>query len=78
MRCKACDTLLTDFEATIKLASTGDFLDLCAKCRSFIAPSLDTVERYDLYDPDLDTIEFATETEEGSPLSSERTDDEQE
>ena len=31
MRCKACDALLTDYEATRK-DKDGNFIDLCGQC----------------------------------------------
>lgn len=35
MRCKACDTQLTDYECTRKDKLTGDYLDLCSHCHSY-------------------------------------------
>jgi len=66
MRCRACDCELTDFEATVKYLGTDDFLDLCARCRAPIAHMLDTSERFDLYDPDMDVIDFPTDDEDES------------
>ena len=60
MRCKACDVLLTDFESTIKCVNSGEFLDLCSVCRGYIINEVDTTERYDLYDPDVDILEYDT------------------
>ena len=60
MRCKACDALLTDFESTIKCINSGEFLDLCSVCRGYIINVVDTTERYDLYDPDVDILEYDT------------------
>lgn len=50
MRCKACDRLLTDYEATRKLPDTEDYLDLCNECYSYIAEEVFTVDRTDLKD----------------------------
>lgn len=36
MRCKACDTLLSDYEASRKSLITNEYLDLCNHCYSFI------------------------------------------
>ena len=63
MRCKACDVSLTDFESTIKCTISGDFLDLCSRCRASIIADVDTTERYELYDPDLDVVDFDTSEE---------------
>lgn len=49
MRCCCCNNLLTDFEATRKSASTGDFLDLCNGCIKGLGIS--TVDRGDLQSP---------------------------
>lgn len=32
MRCKSCDVLLTDFEATRKSGETKDYIELCNHC----------------------------------------------
>ena len=32
MRCKACNIELTDFEATLRCANTGEFVDVCVAC----------------------------------------------
>ena len=60
MRCKACDVSLTDFEATIRCVVSGDFLDLCSRCRAHIVSNVDTTERYDLFDPNVDVVDFDT------------------
>lgn len=33
MRCCVCNTLLSDYEATIKHKETGMYLDMCNSCR---------------------------------------------
>ena len=48
MRCVACNKLLTDFEATRKVAATGEFLGMCNYCFSYSAEDIDTLERHDL------------------------------
>ena len=48
MRCSICDVMLSDFEATRKHADTGEYLDMCCKCISYVnAP---TVDNFDLAD----------------------------
>ena len=48
MRCRACDTGLSDFEATRKYAA-GGFVDLCNKCfYPHVAKQIHVVEREDL------------------------------
>ncbi len=56
MKCVACDCLLTDFEATRRHAVHGYFFDLCSPCLASVPVDLETVERFDLFDPELDTI----------------------
>jgi hypothetical protein len=35
MRCRCCDRRLTDAEASSKDKLTGDFFDMCRKCREW-------------------------------------------
>ena len=48
MRCKACDRILEDFEATRKYSGTQHYVDLCNKCYSHIKDDLSVTERADL------------------------------
>lgn len=48
MRCVACNSLLTDFEATRKSSETEEFLDLCNDCYNPIRDQVKAVERHDL------------------------------
>jgi hypothetical protein len=32
MKCKSCDEVLTDWEATRKVENTGEYLELCNQC----------------------------------------------
>ena len=48
MKCRACDDVLTDFEATRKSALDLSYLDLCNKCFFFISSDLTVIEREDL------------------------------
>ena len=32
MRCYACNVELSDYESTLRGATTGQFLDLCGRC----------------------------------------------
>jgi len=47
MRCRACDDLLSNREATRRTKSTGEFLDLCDRCYEFVKGDIPTVERLD-------------------------------
>lgn len=48
MRCRACDVLLTNFEATRKIKGTSDYLDLCNKCYYPVSKDFKVDERLDL------------------------------
>lgn len=48
MRCLACNGLLNQFDATVKYASTGEYLDLCSSCRMAVARDVQLIERADL------------------------------
>lgn len=51
MHCRACDCVLTDFEATRKSSVTGEYYDLCDQNGCFKASGIDdntVVERLDL------------------------------
>ena len=48
MRCKACDKNLSDFEATRKVKTSGEYVDLCNKCFFPIADNIEVLERFDL------------------------------
>lgn len=48
MRCKACDKQLSDFEATRKSLESGDFIDLCNNCFSYVSDSMHVSIRMDL------------------------------
>ena len=47
MRCKACDKLLSDFEATRKYTKSNEFVDLCNDCFRYV-PDVQVSERADL------------------------------
>jgi len=41
MRCYCCDCSLSDYESTLRSASTGEYLDTCRKClRDLDIPTL--------------------------------------
>lgn len=71
MRCLSCDCELTDFEATRRYENGGNFVDLCGRCLSSVVLDLDTMERFELFDPDVDVVEWETDTSP-SPNSSNR------
>lgn len=67
MRCRACDRCLTDFESTRRSASGHDFLDLCTRCLGPIVDSVETVENFELYDPDRDDLSSILSLPEPQP-----------
>jgi len=44
MRCRACNCILTDQEATRKYTTVNDFVELCDHCYSTIEEDLPTLE----------------------------------
>jgi hypothetical protein len=54
MRCDCCNRPLNDFEATLKSAATGEFLNTCRICLSDLG--IETMGRDDL-NPDDDVEE---------------------
>ena len=55
MHCRACDRLLTEYQATLKNAVTGQYMDLCKVCLEDIKPFVKLIDRKDLItEADLD------------------------
>lgn len=48
MRCVCCNSILTDYEATMRNANTLEFLDMCGSCHSSVKEYLPTINRADL------------------------------
>ena len=48
MRCYCCNKALSDYEATRKSVSTGNFLDMCNKCYGSISDDVLSIDRSDL------------------------------
>lgn len=66
MHCRACDKLLTDFEATRKNAVNHEFVDLCKRCFEDVKGLFPVLERKDLLtqsDLDLEGDEDGVESE---------------
>lgn len=60
MKCVICDVLLSDFEATRKHADTGEYLDTCSKCLSYInIPTVDNLELMD--NEDINNMELTVD-----------------
>lgn len=55
MHCRACDKLLTEYQATLKNAVTGQYMDLCKVCLEDLKPFVKLIDRKDLItEADLD------------------------
>lgn len=54
MKCRACDSPLTDFEATRKRADNEEYLDLCNLCFDPLRSLIEVIERFDLYEGEFD------------------------
>lgn len=65
MKCQACDCLLSDYESTMKSATTGEYLDMCTNCLSYIKEEITIIDRPDLagYES-LDEDEFNEEDQD--------------
>ena len=50
MRCQACNCVLSNLEATRRVASSGDFLDLCDHCYGPIRNDVPTIENAEVSD----------------------------
>lgn len=48
MRCYCCNRALSDYEATRRSVTTGNFLDMCNKCYGSISNEVLAIERQDL------------------------------
>lgn len=48
MRCDCCQRPLNDFEATLKVRSTGEYADVCNQCRREIGSDVQYIGRNDL------------------------------
>ncbi len=53
MKCQSCDHILSDYEATIKHAVTGEHLDLCMDCLEPIKDEIPITDRPDLLGKDM-------------------------
>jgi hypothetical protein len=48
MRCDCCDADLNDSEATAKFAESGNYVNMCTECRSFLPRDIRILLRPDL------------------------------
>jgi hypothetical protein len=60
MRCSCCNRNLSDYESTLRSATTGDYLDTCKKClQDLNIPTLkNTKHSPDAPAPDDDLVDF--------------------
>ena len=58
MRCYCCNKALSDYEATRKSVTTGNFLDMCNKCYGSISGEVLALERTDLRHNEDEEEEF--------------------
>lgn len=64
MHCLSCDKVMTDYEATRRYESSGEFIDLCNGCfHKSDVPSLNIIDRPDLA---VNIIEEEIENEDDS------------
>ena len=63
MRCRSCDEVLNDFEATRISIDTSEYVDLCSKCYSSIEDNISTFDRMDLKHMSDERIKFDDDLE---------------
>lgn len=61
MRCYCCNRALSDYEATRRSVTTGNFLDMCNKCYASISSEVLSYERQDLRHEDEDETNYDDE-----------------
>lgn len=57
MRCVCCNSILTDYEATMRNANTLEFLDMCGSCHGSVKDVIPTINRADLQHTETDDNE---------------------
>lgn len=57
MRCAACDTILTEFEATRRGKESGEYVDLCDSCFSYVKDQIAVEENEELRGDQIDHVE---------------------
>ena len=63
MRCSACNSRLTEYEATRRYASNGQFVDLCS-CSDLFLRDVALITREDLRHDTTDDNESETENQD--------------
>mgnify|MGYP001108001695 CR=1 FL=1 len=61
MRCLACNAILTDYEATLKEATTGKYVNECVECIQGSTANYALAERLDLktvHDLGIDVVDL--------------------
>ena len=58
MRCLACNKRLNSRESTRKYSSSGNYIDLCDHCFSFVSEEIPDTEDGISGDPDFDGVDF--------------------
>ncbi len=53
MRCDCCDKLLNDSEATAKFTDSGNYVNMCSKCRGHLPKDLKITLRKDFETQEL-------------------------
>jgi hypothetical protein len=61
MRCYCCNRALSDYEATRRSVTTGNFLDMCNKCYGSISSDVLSYERQDLRHEDEENENYDDE-----------------
>lgn len=72
MHCECCDALLDDVDATARFTESGNYVNMCKKCRKFLPRNIEVTLRNDLQrktheeeDGDLIDKDLYNEDEDG-------------
>ena len=58
-RCKACNKIMSEYEMTRKCVKSGEYLDLCSDCLTFVQDDVPTIDRPDLANEVYDFSEYS-------------------
>lgn len=48
MHCECCNAMLEDIDATAKFTESGNYVNMCGKCRKFLPKDIGVTLRHDL------------------------------
>lgn len=67
MRCVCCNNILTPYESSFKSTNSGQYIDMCTKCFSFVRDDVDvTVNRTLEHEDGTDFANYIDSDEDSS------------